>query len=284
METWRTRLGALAHERLPADLATRWTDLFRPGIRLDSGGGGASVARLGGNPSLPSGTEWPECEGWPLDFVAAIDCAALPREFLTIALPERGTLLFFVLDPLRHSGEDWQDLSNVAFTGQVLFVPADVAVAERKPPADRVPYPGRTLFAEVVATAPEGEHTLMDTTETSAGVSLSEAAEEAHDSGSGVFGELVWDAYGHLPQHQVGGFALPIQGAVENDVAADVLGAWNHPRVPEEAGHWLLLAQIDSDQDAEMTWGDVGMLYWMIRDDDLAAGRFEAARCVMQCG
>ncbi|WP_370643399.1 DUF1963 domain-containing protein [Amycolatopsis sp. DSM 110486] len=29
--------------------------------------------------------------------------------------------------------------------------------------------------------------------------------------------------------------------------------------------------------------GDVGTIYWVIRSDDLAAGRFDAARFTMQC-
>ena len=34
---------------------------------------------------------------------------------------------------------------------------------------------------------------------------------------------------------------------------------------------------------AGMMWADAGMLYYWIRDDDLAAQRFDRAWCVMQC-
>jgi uncharacterized protein YwqG len=43
------------------------------------------------------------------------------------------------------------------------------------------------------------------------------------------------------------------------------------------------LLQVDSDDAAGMMWGDAGMLYFWIRDDDLAARRFDRAWCVMQC-
>ncbi|WP_439377317.1 DUF1963 domain-containing protein [Amycolatopsis lexingtonensis] len=46
----------------------------------------------------------------------------------------------------------------------------------------------------------------------------------------------------------------------------------------------MLLAQIDSDDKTGMIWGDAGMLYWVIRTDDLEAGRFDRARCTLQCG
>jgi uncharacterized protein YwqG len=32
-----------------------------------------------------------------------------------------------------------------------------------------------------------------------------------------------------------------------------------------------------------MGWGDSGRLYWLIRRDDLAAGRFEQATFTWQC-
>lgn len=38
---------------------------------------------------------------------------------------------------------------------------------------------------------------------------------------------------------------------------------------------WLLLFQIDSDENAEMMWVDMGVLYFMIKKDDLAAGRLD---------
>ncbi|MDX3534561.1 DUF1963 domain-containing protein [Streptomyces sp. MB09-01] len=80
--------------------------------------------------------------------------------------------------------------------------------------------------------------------------------------------------------HGLGGRAVPVQGAVEWEVAHAVLGpgaSWQDPRVNEEAAKWVLLAQIDTDCAADMTWGDVGTLYWLIRPADLAAGRFEEA-------
>jgi uncharacterized protein YwqG len=46
---------------------------------------------------------------------------------------------------------------------------------------------------------------------------------------------------------------------------------------PVDPAEWALLAQIDSEPAAGMIWGDKGRLYWLIRRDDLSAGRFDAA-------
>ena len=53
--------------------------------------------------------------------------------------------------------------------------------------------------------------------------------------------------------------------------------------VAAEEPAWVLLTQFDSDRTANMMWGDVGRLYWMIRPEDLAARRFDQALFTWQC-
>ncbi|WP_410641802.1 YwqG family protein [Amycolatopsis sp. lyj-346] len=282
MTSWRDRLGTLAHEWLPAEPASAWTALCRPGIRLVPGGEGPRVGRIGGAPAMPAEVAWPEWPGrGPLDFVAAVDCAALPREFSSIPLPGAGTLLFFYFDGFRRGADENALLKDVEGS-RVLFVPAGVPVVERTAPEGPVPYPALDLSAEVVPTVPEQEHDLLDQTKVASGESLDEAAEMVELPGgfvgSEVFGVLAAQARGPGREHQVGGFAAPVQGAVENEIAAAVLGDYEDPGRAEEAARWVLLAQIDSDDKAGMIWGDVGMLYWVIRTDDLEAGRFDRAR------
>ncbi|WP_134665109.1 MULTISPECIES: YwqG family protein [unclassified Amycolatopsis] len=289
MTAWKDRLSALAQDRLPAEVAAKWIELFQPGIRLVSRGTGPRVGQLGGNPALPEAVEWPAwADHGPLTFVAAVDCATLPREFVTIPLPEAGTLLFFCFDG-RYTPDRYQhDLPRDADGYRVLFVPAGTPVAERTPPSGLDPYPRRDVVAEIVATAPEREHFLLDHTTIASGESLAEAVKTVLGpgrAGTDVFGEMTWEVAQGTRRHQVGGLAAPVQGAVENEIAAEVLeGGWEDPRHKEEAARWVLLAQFDSAEETDMMWGDVGMLYWLIRPDDLKAGRFDAARCLMQCG
>ena len=47
---------------------------------------------------------------------------------------------------------------------------------------------------------------------------------------------------------------------------------------------WRLLMQIDTDDDADMMWGDAGMIYFWIRDQDLRARRFDKTWMIFQCG
>jgi hypothetical protein len=85
--------------------------------------------------------------------------------------------------------------------------------------------------------------------------------------------------------HRAGGYAAPVQGDVEYEVARVALGGvnWRDPRLLEEAGRWVLLAQFDTDDRANMMWGDTGTLYWLIRPEDLDDRRFDEALFTWQC-
>ncbi|MBF6591709.1 MAG: DUF1963 domain-containing protein, partial [Ktedonobacterales bacterium] len=48
------------------------------------------------------------------------------------------------------------------------------------------------------------------------------------------------------------------------------------------AANWLLLLQVDSDENAGMRWGDAGMIYYWIEGAALQARRFADAWLVLQ--
>lgn len=274
---WRQRLTALAQEHLPAEAVGAWLGLVRPGVHLVPEGDGAPVGQLGGDPALPAGVEWPTWgERGPLTFVASVDCGALPRELET--LPEAGTLLFFSFDG-RYDEEDDEPAYGEDLDGhRVIFVPAGTPVAERGAPVEHLAYPRRDLHARVVGSAPDVGHVLLDSTTTPEGVPLVKAVRP------GLLGELAWAETEQTARHQVGGYATAIQDAPETEVAVMALGGgYRDPALAGEGARWVLLAQFDSDDEADMMWGDVGTIYWVIRSDDLAAGRFDAARFTMQC-
>jgi uncharacterized protein YwqG len=49
------------------------------------------------------------------------------------------------------------------------------------------------------------------------------------------------------------------------------------------AADWRLLLQIDSDEHAGMMWGDVGRIYYWMREEDLAAAAWDTAWLILQC-
>ncbi|MBT9254707.1 DUF1963 domain-containing protein [Phycicoccus sp. MAQZ13P-2] len=53
-------------------------------------------------------------------------------------------------------------------------------------------------------------------------------------------------------------------------------------RVPE-ADRWDLFFRVDSDDDLDMMWGDVGTLYWLARTGDPASDDPTAISFTWQC-
>lgn len=63
-------------------------------------------------------------------------------------------------------------------------------------------------------------------------------------------------------------------------------GSFDHAKweqVADQVDDWRLLLQIDSDDTIEAMWGDVGTIYWMARNEDLAFGRWENGMFNFQC-
>ena len=264
----------------PADAET-WIKLLRPGFHLRAlNEGDEPVAQLGGNPRLPADLAWPVWEGHgPLDFIASIDCARVPTKDLDIPLPESGTLLFFYYDGLGSSSVAYDDPDSVFNGTRVLYVPADAELSVVAAPEGTSPFSRLDLGGELIATAPDNENATLiaaygDPSDPVAYVDYP----TTDPDGTGFWDDVSAFRRDNWPHHRVGGYSLPVQGAVEPEGAQAF-----HPGKEQEAEaarkelatDLVLLIQIDSDPRVGMAWADAGRLYWMIRREDLAAGRFE---------
>jgi Domain of unknown function (DUF1963) len=284
----------MANRHLPPRAAERWIAMIRPAMRLQAcRRGEKQVGQLGGLPSLPDDVSWPKWEDeGSLNFVASIDCGRLPVDALDIALPADGTLLFFYFDsdsgyfdpeypPRTVLVSDPDSLAGA----RVLFVPAGAPAVERDTPADIEPYDYTPLTVKPILTGPELDHP-----------SFRLACRDLPDADHVLEDFASWDAFSNAlrkltpqPWHRLGGHALPVQNAVEVDVAQAQLrvkAPFDAPVLPalqEEGQRWTLLAQVDSDSEAGLMWGDVGSLYWLIRPEDLAARNFQASSFPWQC-
>lgn len=92
--------------------------------------------------------------------------------------------------------------------------------------------------------------------------------------------------YGTDPiRHRLLGHPDPIQGDVrlEYELASAQIQGPTTGELDERARHWRLLFQLDSRDEANIMWGDVGRLYYCMRADDIAARDWELAWMVLQC-
>lgn len=97
--------------------------------------------------------------------------------------------------------------------------------------------------------------------------------------------ELMRAPRGDGEVHRVLGNPDAIEGEMTRQIVYEVAKAKiDRPKPALEADKLRLLLQIDSDERAEMMWGDLGRLFFWIREDDLAAANFSNVTCVLQCG
>ncbi|MFJ9938201.1 YwqG family protein [Streptomyces virginiae] len=282
-------LHDLAHRLLSPDDAARWIGLLRPGLLLAHAGDGPAAGRLGGLPDLPLDMPWPVWEGnGPLSHVASLDCAALSAAGDSgLALPASGTLLFFLFDG-RLDGDDCMVHPEDPGTrpgARVLFVPAGTPTRRHPAPDELPPYPEVALTAQAGLSVPTSD---APGVRAAFGDVADSRAWRQHPVNARPFASALraLDTRSSCSGHRLGGHAVPVQGPVEWEIAHGVLGpdaSWQDPRPDEEAAAWVLLAQIDTDDAADMMWGDAGTLYWLMRPADLAAGRFEEAMFTWQC-
>lgn len=219
----------------------------------------------------------------PLSFLACIDCSELPRSEHLNWLPERGCLLFFYDMVDQVWGFDPKDRGG-AIT--VYLAPDDVA-SSSGPLSPPTPLPAdcdlkqRHIAFSLISLPPSWE------TDEIQSLGLVDAEV---DSLIDIRAEL----YGDGPHHQIGGFPDPIQTPemdlecqlVTNGLYCGDPSGYNDPRAANlraGAKDWSLLFQMDSDDDMELMWGDVGMIYFWVKREEARKLDFSNAWLIQQC-
>jgi uncharacterized protein YwqG len=285
----KAQLSRLARRHLSQAAAEAWLRLLSPAVRLARAEpGDPVVAQLGGLPALPINS-WPVWPGnGPLGHVLTIDCASLAALMPGSDMPESGRLAFFYFDQTSyfHEGSgvgSWdpatQEGARVLWLHPQESTPANLTHAATPAPPGLTPFPAVPLTAVTALTWPERYDLRLRRIWDIVGMALPESEWELPPAVESLY-EALHDKWGKGPAHQVGGHPDPIQPRGVEAAAEQIERALRG--AGDDAG-WHLLAQVDSDDNAEMMWGDVGKLYFMIRPDDLKTRRFDQTRFVWQC-
>jgi hypothetical protein len=289
---------------IPEDEVGAFAEFVRFAIWTTPQPTGVPVGRSGGLPRLPVGMEWPSAECGPLPFVAALDCAALPRVD-GLALPEDGSLLFF----LHHEwAYDAFSVTGEQQFARVVYVPAGVDTEPAKEPDhdEHMFYdvtrdfvgPEHHLYATVAAELPGWFEDLDEDDEDEDQDERPRGKEHlalhlTHLEDLCALVHELWPE-GRDAVVSLGGYSMDIGGlrtdhmfeTPETDMADVVLKARRQagePPVPPEEREarlekealrvmreWVPLAQFVPD--------DVYRGRFLIRHEDLAARRFDRAR------
>lgn len=261
------------------EIIARMEPLKRPALHL-VGTNRDVRSRIGGAPDLPENFQWPQWNDEPLAFLVQIDLAEIGRQSVLPDLPVNGLLYFFYDQEQSTWGFDPADKGS----WKVFHSDSAARLKRTDPPAGLLQH-GR--FGE--------KRIEFRTVTTYPGIDrISEQVLNMSDETWDEVDELQARDFAGLPRHQLGGLPNPVQN---DDMERECQFASNGINVggpegyasPEakalEAGaaDWVLLLQLDTDDDIGMMWGDVGTLYFWIREQDLKAGEFSRCWMVLQC-
>lgn len=260
----------------PPDVTAVADRLYSPAIQVVTCSR-ATRSHFGGDPALPAGVAWPTRNGKQLRFIARVSLAELAERHRFDWLPCEGALLFFYDTDEMPWGFDPKDRGGCS----VLLVPD----TDPKPRVGVAPgikaVPGRSVEFVPIRTLPSDERPEVSSLELS-------------DSESEALANLAESVYGERPRHQIGGFPQCVQGdqmelecqLVSHGVYCGDPSGYESAegrRLAAGASNWRLLFQIDSDEELQSMWGDVGMLYVWVKGESAAAGDFENAWLILQC-
>ncbi len=257
-----------------SDLLPRYGSLAKPAVHLRPAET-SSFSQLGGEPLLPESFSWPDWKGKPQSFLAQLDLAEI-HSALPSFLPPSGLLYFFYdqeqsvwgFDPSDRGG--WQVLYYNGNRASLKIRPAPEGTDENSN------YKRKPIRFQSIQTLPQSPEGLDWKKEGDA------------------FNELCQAPFEGLTAHQILGHPRPVQGddmELECQLASSGIyvgrpEGYKDPRREKlEAGakDWKLLLQLDTDDDTGWMWGDVGTLYFWIREQDATNADFSKVWMVIQC-
>jgi len=275
----------------------------------------APVTRLGGRPNLPPSAEWPVWEERPLGFVAQVELMDLP-EIAGLDLPHSGALYFFYQCESAAFDVNERGMFRVLYSEHSLtgFPARDF------PPGLDEEYRYTAVAIGLAAkelTMPGTEDTMLDQLGLTAREWDLYEAFEADFHQWQMAPEMPLPGYprwmANMPEvkknydrerpfgvHRIGGYpdylqhdpkfeahliALDLRSHVYQGGIEESTRRYEEARRDVGAGatEWELLLQVDSEQSADIVWGDVGRLYYLIRRDDLGRRDFSKVWMVFDC-
>ncbi|PZO37748.1 MAG: DUF1963 domain-containing protein [Pseudanabaena frigida] len=261
---------------------------IQPAIHLskvDSQESAIGASRIGGLPDVPADFQWVLWQNRPLSFLAQIDCADLQGFDSAKYLPNSGMLYFFYDEIEQPWGFDPSDRGSSA----IIYHPSTENLIPSSLP-EGADIDSGWLFTSY---ALKFREVLSLPSYDSLAFEQMSIPQDRIDDYVNLIEDMKELIAANEPMHQMLGHSSNIQGDMQlecqltsHGIHCDDASGYNSPIAKDQAAgasDWLLLLQLDSDDDVEMMWGDVGMLYFWIRKSSLQSKRFDEAWTILQC-
>ncbi len=242
------------------------------------------ASKIGGLPDLPKGMQWINTEGVPLSFIAQINMQDTRDYDYHKLLPGAGIIYFFYDCDDQPWGFDPADRDG----WKVFYYDGDSSELVRSEPSSNevVVFDACSLeFSREITLPPVDSGYLyklgLNSLEGNIYDNLMDDIEELYKERDDRINRML----GH-PDALQGDMQLECQ-IVTNGLYCGKVDAYSSPRrfeLEKGAEDWILLFQLDSDENLQMMWGDDGRIYYWIKKQDLLTRNFDNIWLVLQCG
>jgi uncharacterized protein YwqG len=250
--------------------------LARPSIHLVAAKK-PTRSHLGGAATVEIGDRRPSKDGKPLPLIAQLDLQELQEACPVTWLPGFGSLLFYY-DHVAQDAWGFDPKDKASF--------AVVYAEQQASPSAAGGVEETDLSFQAVKCVAKPSFPSADRPQV--------AALDLNDTETDRWDEDIHQSFRSLPKHQVLGFPSTVQGdgmelecqLVSNGIYCGNSSGLEDPRAAALAPgekDWRLLLQVDTDEQLGLMWGDCGLIYFWIREQDAAARRFDRAWVILQC-
>lgn len=231
------------------------------------------TTKIGGEPDLPKDVEWPkQNNGKHLAFLAQVNLSKISNPELN--LPNEGILYFFYSE----DQEFWGYSKENADDFRVIYSMSSIGLERRNTPKtltileNGMYQPCKVDFINSYS-LPNWEHEFV--------------REQFIDIDNDPYIDISSSGESIT---KLGGHSINVQGTMEYECEMVDRGlSWDNipqtekEQIDENQYQWKLLFQLDSEDNAEMMWGDSGRLYFWIKEKDLNNRNFEKTWLILQC-
>ncbi len=275
-------------------IAGQLKQALKPAIRMDSSlvsGHPLPVgaSKLGGLPDLPASLAWPTWKGVPMVFLAQIQLQEVALYDLEHLLPSHGFLFFFCQSQGLAQAPDtkvWENIDSyepdswrvLFFAGQTTELRPTTAPAGLAPEAL---LPSCSLHLGTTLMLPSGGGSLMRS------LHLTKEERKQYEDLLADFDAMFLGTADNVYHHHwLLGYPPPSYKDSELQCQMAYLqippSQWTHldegtqRAIKTDALEWVHLFVMDTDEYAQVTWGEYGSLSYWIKRTDLSRHNFEA--------
>lgn len=264
------------------EYSTILADMAEPSVELTTILNSASKlkpgqSKLGGSPDVPKIFEWPRNDGNPLSFLGQINVIELKEFDINNYLPEIGLISFFYDTKEMPSGLNKSDANcfKVYYFENIVDLEQNDSIVQSEEYEELARYDEFIVFKTCQLSVSLKATLPLLNSKYFPEINLNEEEKFSYSELTSI-GWNIHRMFGY-PYDRTNDMEMlcELVNAGLNCEAPDILDDLAIEKYKEASKEWILLLQLDSDNNAKMMWGDAARLYFWIKKEDLLKRNFD---------